>query len=118
MSAEKLPSEVVIDFANDIETACIKLKLAIGEQHGIGIKEETFIKLLGWQESQGNKIGTFEYTTRKANGNSDAFNHAHNILKANHASIGNRFHDKDFQFGYWLFDGKPDTIYRQVFKGK
>lgn len=117
MSKEKLP-EAVIDFANDVEAACVRLKQAIGEQHGVGIKEETFTKLLGWQESQGNKIGSFEFTTRKANGNSGAFNQVYNILKINNASISNRFQDKGYQFGYWLFDGKPDTIYRQVLKGK
>lgn len=115
MSEEKLP-EAVIDFANDVEAACVKLKLAIGEQHGVGIKEETFTKLLGWQESQGNKIGPFEFTTRKANGNSGAFNQVYNILKVNNATINNRFHGDGYWFGYWLFSGKPDTIYKQKVK--
>jgi len=111
-------AEAIVDFANSLEAACVQLKRYIRELHGGGIKEETFTRLLGWQESQGNKIGTFEFTTRKANNNSDVFNHAYSILKANNANIGSRFHDDGYQHSYWLFSGKPDTIYRQVLKAK
>jgi len=111
-------AEAIVDFANAIEAACIQLKRYVGETQALGVKEETFSKLLGWEKSKGNRLGEFEVTSRKTNNNSNAFNHAYNILKANHASIGNRFHDKGYQFGYWLFDGKPDTIYKQIFKGK
>jgi len=110
--------EEVVDFANALEAACVQLKRRIGEFHTVGVSNETFTRLPGWQQSQGNRIGTFEFTTPKANNNSDAFDRAYSILKASHAAIGNRFHDKGYQFGYWLFDGKPDTIYRQVLRGK
>lgn len=115
--SEKL-AEAILDFANAVEAACVNLKRYVGEQHGVGIKEETFVNLLGWEESKGNRIGTFEFTTKKANNNSDAFNRAFNILKANGATISKRFHDKGFQHSYWLFDSKPETIYRQVLKSK
>lgn len=115
--SEKL-SEAIIDFANAIEAAAVQLKRYIGETQGVEVKEETFINLLGWEESQGNRIGTFQFTSRKANNNSEVFNHAYNILKANDATISNRFRDQGFQHSYWLFSGKPDTIYRQVLKRK
>jgi len=113
--SEKL-SEAIVDFANALEAACVQLKRYIGESKGIGTKEEIFTKLLGWQESRGNKLGAFAFTTRKVNNNSDFFNHAYNILKANKASISNRFHDKGYQYNYWIYSEKPDTIYRQAFK--
>jgi hypothetical protein len=117
VSEEKL-SEIMLDFFNAVEAACVQGKRLIGALHGVCVKEEAFLSLLGWSRSQGNRIGEFEFTTRKTNNNSDAFNHAYNILKINNASISNRFQDKVFQFGYWLFDGKPDTIYRQILRGK
>ena len=111
-------SEAIVNFATAVEAACVQLKRYVGQQQGVGVKEETFTCLLGWEKSQGNRLGEFEFTTRKANNNSDAFDHAYNILKANNASIGNRFHDEGFQHSYWLFSGKLDTIYRQVLKKK
>ena len=111
-------AEAILDFANALEATCVQLKRYIGQAHGVGIKEETFTQLLGWQQGKGNRIGAFEFTTRKANNNSNAFSHAYNILKANDASISNRFHDEGFQHSYWLFSGKLDTIYRQVLKKK
>ena len=116
VKAEKL-SEAIMDFANALEAACIQLKRYVGDFHGV-VKEETFLNLSGWEKSQGNRIGEFEFTARKANIDSDVFNHAYNILKANSASISNRFLDKGYRFTYWLFSGKPDTIYRQVVKAK
>lgn len=117
--SEKL-QEDIIDFANALEAACVNLKRRVGERYGVTVtaKEEAFLNLLGWEKSQGNKLGEFQFTTRQANGNSEAFNRAYNVLKVNNASISNRFHDEGFQHSYWLFSGKPETIYRQVLKGK
>jgi len=109
-------SEAVVDFANALEAACVQLKRYIGESKGVGAKEESFTGLLGWKQSQGNRLGAFEFTTQKANNNSDAFARAYNILKVNNASISSRFHDKGWQFSYWLYSEKTDTIYRQVLK--
>lgn len=53
--------------------------------------------MLGWEKSQGKRIGEFEYTSRKANQNSDAFNRALNILKTNDATIKNHLTEKPFQ---------------------
>jgi len=109
-------SEAIVDFANAVEAACVQLKRYIGEFKGVGAKEESFTCLLGWKQSQGNRLGAFDFTTQKANNNSDAFNRAYNILKVNNASISNRFHDKGWKYSYWVYSEKPDVIYRQVLK--
>jgi len=108
----------VVDFANALEAACVQLKRYIGEQQTLGVKEETFTKLLGWEETRGDRLGEYETTSRKANNNSDAFNHALNILKRNNATISSRFHDEGYKYSFWLYEKKPDTIYRQLLKKK
>lgn len=115
--SEKL-SEAIIDFANALEAACVQLKRYIGERHGVGLKESTFTSLLGWEKSQGERLGEFEYTSREANNNSDAFNHAYNILKANDATIKNHLSEKGWRYRYWLYPDRPDIIYRKLRKGK
>lgn len=109
-------TEAITDFANAIEAACVQLKRYIGETQGVGVKEETFTKLLGWEKTQGSKLGEFGVTSCKANNNSDAFNHAYNILKRNNAAINKRFHAEGYKFSYWLYSEKPDVIYRQLKK--
>jgi len=114
--------EILLDHANAQEAAAVNLKHRIAEVLGpkemVAVKEETFLNLLGWEEGKGNKLGTFQYTTRKANNNSEAFNHAYNILKANNPTISSRFHDVGYKHSYWLYEQKPDTIYRQALKTK
>lgn len=111
----------VRDGAQQIADACNEQleKMAPPEtEPKVTVKEETFTNLLGWEKSQGTRLGEFEFTSRKANNNSDSFNHAYNILKANNAAINNRLHGEGFQFGYWLYEQKPDVIYRQILKTK
>lgn len=114
---EKL-SEAILDFANAVEAACIQLKRYVRETQGVGLKEEIFTKLLGWEKTQGSKLGEFEVTSRKANNNSDAFNHAYNILKRNNAAINARFHGEGYLYSYWLYSEKSDVVYRQLLKKK
>jgi len=111
-------SEAIIDFANALEAACVQLKRYIGKRHGVGLEESTFTSLLGWEKSQGERLGEFEYTSRKANSNSDAFNHAYNILKVNNATIKNHLTEKGWRYYYWLYPDRPDIIYRKMRKGK
>jgi hypothetical protein len=111
-------AEAIVDFANAVEAACVQLKRYIGQTKGLSVKEETFLNLQAWEKSRGNRLGEFAFTTRKANNNSDAFNHAYNILKVNNASISDRFHDEGYQFSYWIYSGKPDVIYRQGLRKK
>jgi hypothetical protein len=107
-------AEAIIDFANAMEAAAVNLRRLIGETQEVEVKEEVFLKLLAWESSKGEKLGDYETTSRKANNNSDAFNHAYNVLKANNAAINNRFHGDGFKFSYWLYIGKQDVMYRQV----
>jgi hypothetical protein len=109
-------AEAIIDFANAMEAAAVNLRRLIGETHGAAVKEEVFLKLLAWEPSKGEKLGDYETTSRKANNNSDTFNHAYNVLKANNAAINNRFHGEGFTYTFWLYVEKPDVIYRQVLK--
>lgn len=107
-----------MDFANALEAACVQLKRYIAQEQGVGVKEETFTTLLAWEKTRGNRLGEFEFTSRKANNNSDSFNHAYNILKVNNAFINSRFHDKGYEFSYWVYDKNPDIIYRQILSKK
>jgi hypothetical protein len=104
----------MIDFATALEAACVQFKQRVGRLHGVGVSEDPFLTLVGWTKSQGDKIGEFEYTTRKANNNSDLFNHCMNVLKANNANVRNHFGEKTWRHYYWLWpEGQPDTIYRK-----
>lgn len=110
---EKL-SEAVVDFACALEAACVQLKRYIGQQQGVEVKEETFLNLQGWEKRTGERIGEYEFTTRKTNDNSELFNHAFNILKANDATIKNHFSEKGWRFYYWTWpESSVDTIYRK-----
>jgi len=110
---EQLEEDMLI-FATALEAACVQFKQSRGHKHGVGVKEETFTCLLGWEKNSGNRIGDFEFTTRKANNNSDQFNHAYGILKTNNADIKNQFSDEGFKFHYWIWqEGKPYTVYRK-----
>jgi len=103
----------MLDFANALEAACVQLKRYIGENKGVGVREETFASLLGWTQSKGERLGEFEWTSRELNNNSDAFNHALNILKANDATIKNQFKEDAWRHTYWFFE---DRIFRRLKK--
>ena len=112
--SEKL-SEAVVDFANALEAACVQLKRYIAEQHGVGVKEETFTSLLGWTPSKGERLGNFEWCGREANNNSAAFNRAMAILKTSSATIKNQFGEENWKHKYWYYE---DRIFRRAKKGK
>jgi len=105
-------SSVIVDFASMIEAACFNLKQSISEHYGV-IGEESFNNLLGWQLRHGSKIGDFEYTSMKANNNSDAFNHVYNFLKVNNATITRRFSGEGYIYVYWLYSQNPGVIFRK-----
>ena len=114
--------EILLDHANAEEANAVELKHRITRllnvKEAVAVKEEPFSKLLGWGKTQGSKLGEFEVTTRKANSNSDVFNHVYNILKRNNAAINARLHGEGYKFSYWLYHEKPDVIYRQLLKTK
>lgn len=114
MSSEKL-SEAVIDFANDLEAACVKLRRYIGEQHGVLAVNEGTFTVLKFEKQHGNKIGDFE-VAYKASNIPEKFERAHNVLEKNNATISNRYFGDGYAFSYWLYgEGK---IYRQALKAK
>jgi polysaccharide pyruvyl transferase WcaK-like protein len=108
--------KVLVDFATDIEGACLNLKHKIAELVGIkevpAVKEETFT-ILKWEKQQGNRLGEFEVAYEVHN-ISDKWSHAYGILRQSNATINNRYHGPNYEYSYWLYgDGK---IYRQKLK--
>ena len=80
----------------------------------VAVREETF-SILKFQPQQGAKIGEYE-VAYKANNLETAWYHAFNILRNSNATIKDRYHGEEYQFGYWLYD--QDKIYRQKPKPK
>jgi len=116
MSEEILEAivEANVDFATAIEAAAVDYKQRISQIYGVGkLKEDPFLSLKGWTKTQGDKLGDFEFTTKEANNNSDAFNRCFNILKANDATIKQHFGERAWQYFYWLWPERDDTIYRK-----
>jgi len=67
---------------------------------------------LTYAKHTGVKLGEFEIADEK-DSPSDLYKHAFNILKQANATISNRYHGEDYQFSYWLYDGK---IFRKLKK--
>lgn len=110
--SEKI-EEAIVDFVNAIEAACVQLKRYIGETQGVPMREEPLLSLK-WEKREGTKLKEFEITTKALNSGSEDFEKCFNILKRNNASINQRFHDKGWQYGYWLYG--ENAIYRQTLK--
>lgn len=120
MSEKEEVLELLADFATAIEAAAIQLKQEIARivRVQIGtISEEPFLGLK-WEKKQGARLKEYEFTSKVANDGNDAFHHCFNVLKANKASINNRFHYEGWKYSYWLYADKPDVIYRQLLKPK
>ena len=117
MVIEKIEGDI-LDFCNAIEAAVVNLKHGIEERHDItkeeakpAASEKNFD--LNYTQHTGIKLGEFQIADEKDN-HSDNYIRALNILKQNNASISERYHGKDYEFSYWLYDGK---IFRQKLKG-
>ncbi|KPV64229.1 MAG: hypothetical protein AOA66_0318 [Candidatus Bathyarchaeota archaeon BA2] len=111
--------ELLADFATAMEAAAIQLKHEVAKivKVQIGtISEEPFLNLK-WEKKEGAKLKEYEFTSRVAKDGNDAFYHCLSILKANKASINNRFHCEGWKYSYWLYDDKPGVIYRRLLKG-
>jgi hypothetical protein len=80
------------------------------------VKEITF-STLTYGPQQGAKLGAYETATKPTKDNA-TWIYAYNILKANNATIQNRFQDDGYQHTYWIFDDFSDKIYRQKLKEK
>ena len=111
--------ELMADFATAIEAAAIQLKQEVAKivKVQIGtVSEEPFLAL-NWEKTQGARLKEYGFTSRVANNGNDAFYHCLSILKANKASINNRFHCEGWKYSYWLYNDKTVVIYRQLLKG-
>jgi hypothetical protein len=80
----------------------------------IEVKETTFSKL-NFEREEGPKIGVFE-AAYKADNPQDKWTKAYNILHTSKATIKDRYHNKDYQYSYWLFEG--NKIYLLKLKPK
>jgi len=107
-------SEALLNFADALENAALVLKQAIGKEiKPVQVNEAPFLTLK-WEKREGAKLREFEITTKALNSGSEDFEKCFNILKRNNASINQRFHDKGWQYGYWLYG--ENAIYRQTLK--
>ena len=84
------------------------------KSEGAATSEQTFT-VLRYDPQQGAKLGEFE-VAQKTNNLSDKWNSAYNILKANNATIKDRYHGEGYQYSYWLYI--EEKIYRQKLKPK
>jgi hypothetical protein len=104
--------DILCDVGNALEALGISIKQQIARIEDVEtVREETF-NFLAWQQKKGEKLGEFEIATKDGN-DPEKYQHALNILKANGATIENRFHEPQFQHAYWTYQ---DTIYRQKLK--
>lgn len=74
-------------------------------------EKETF-SVLPWTPEKGATLGDYEVSYKNQSA-SDSWQHAFNILKANNSLINSRLHEPGYQFGYWIFQEKPDRIFRK-----
>lgn len=115
MSEEKLEKiiEAILNNANAQEAAAVDLKCRIAEivgvKEAVAVKEETFTTL-NYEKQQGNRLGEFE-VAYKASNLPDKFSPAYGILRANNATIKERYHGQNYTYSYWLYG--ESKIYRQ-----
>ena len=110
--------EILVNYANANEATAVELKHRIGKLMGVketvAVKEETFT-ILKFEPQKGERLGDYE-VAYKANNIPEKWSHAYGILRANNATIQNRYHGPNYEFGFWLYgEGK---IYRQKLKRK
>ena len=112
-----LADDLVI-FLNGIEASCVQMRKQIEKLFGpkvqpkASIPEERFNRLK-WKTEVGPKIKEYAIALIKDNNEQD-WRHAFNILQANNAVIGQRFHEEAYEYSYWLYDKMPYKIFRQL----
>lgn len=110
-------SEIITDFFNAVESACVNAKRQIAEIKGVtekksvtAVKEETFN--LKFDPQKGEKLGDFETADLK-NNIPDKFQCAFNILSKSNSVIGNRYYGIGYVYTYWIYN---DRIFRKKLK--
>lgn len=81
---------------------------AYAEEKPKAVDESNFY--FEYDNHEGSKLGKFQVADPKDHKGDNRFQRAINILKANKATIGNRYHDQGYKHAYWEFQGR---IYRQ-----
>jgi hypothetical protein len=109
--------EIIVDFFNAVESACVNGRrqiaeaMKVTEKDTVTVPEQTF-NLLKFEPQKGEKLGEFE-TAEKKNNTEQNWNHAYNVLKQSNSTINARYHGEAYICSYWLF---KDKIYRQKLK--
>jgi len=115
MLNEKLEADL-LDLVSALESACSRFKQRITQKHDISDQEALAVSEanfnLNYTEVSSPKLGTFEIAEEKTN-LIEKWTRANNILKQNNATISTRYHGNNYNFSYWLYNGK---IYRQELK--
>jgi hypothetical protein len=112
--------EIVTDFLNALEAACVDAKrqisevVNVSEKRAATVPEQTTFNILKMETQKGSTLGDFE-TAEKKNNIEQNWTHAYNILKQSNATINARFHGPGYAYSYWLYNEK---IYRQKLKTK
>jgi len=94
------------------------IKQLVGEIVGVSQSKQASIgenvfQVLKWETGRGQRLGDFE-VAYKAQNMPDRWQHAHNILKANNATIKDHFSPEGFTHYYWLYPDKyDDRIFRK-----
>jgi len=75
------------------------------------VKEETF-NILTFELQKGERLGDYA-TASKKNNIPDKWAQAFNILRQANAAINNRYHGRNYEFAYWIYQ---ERIFRQKLK--
>lgn len=75
---------------------------------------ENVFTTLKWEAGKGSRLGDFE-VAYKAQNMPEPWHHGYNILKANNATINNRFHPEGYIHSYWIY---PDKYNDRIFRKK
>jgi hypothetical protein len=101
--------DILVECANGLEAVAIGVKQRVAELKQPATVGETSFDTLAWQQKKGAKLNEFEIATKDTNA-PEKFQHAVDILKANNATINDRFYEPEYLHSYWIYQ---DTIYRQ-----
>jgi hypothetical protein len=104
---------MIADAANDYIDSMAPPEVKMKKQ--VAVVQEVTFTTLRFEEQQGAKLGSFE-VAHKQNNLPDKWQSACNILRANNATIKERYHGEGYQYSYWLYG--EDKIYRQKLKPK
>jgi hypothetical protein len=114
-SDDGLALEMQLALMDGIESGIAAARQVFKERKGIGepaaVKEETF-NILTFDVQKGERLGDYA-TASKKNNIPDKWTQAFNILRQANATINNRYHSRNYEFAYWIYQ---ERIFRQKLK--